>query len=439
VEHELLLSALEQAVGPALVLDRELRVVAATPAVEAMIGAPPERGVPAPKLLCGYSEERPVAEALAAGRPVKAEILRPDQDGENHVVHVRASPFEVAGERAWLILLDADPDVAGAEVEELGMVTRDPRMKALLRDIRKVARSNASVLVRGETGSGKELVARAIHDCSSRADGPFRAINCAALPPNLLESELFGHARGSFTGAVRDTPGHFRLAEGGTLFLDEVAELPLDVQAKLLRVLQEKTVIPIGGQDPVPIDVRVISATHRALRHEVVEGRFRSDLLYRLRVIPLYLPPLRDRPDDVEALAWHFLQQHEDTRAVRRISDGALDRLQDYDWPGNVRELQNVIEYATVMGEGPVLVETDLPAEVRGEDPARAAGVPTATGTTADDDLPTEARRLVNALERASGHMGRAAASLGISRTTLWRRLKRYGIDRDALEPAPEG
>jgi transcriptional regulator with PAS, ATPase and Fis domain len=306
-------------------------------------------------------------------------------------------------------------------------------MKQLLRDVKKVGESESYVLVRGETGSGKELIARAIHLASPRASGPFRAINCAALPAALLESVLFGHVRGAFTGAVRDEPGQFRLADGGTLFLDEVAELPLELQAKLLRVVQDRSVIPVGGRDPIPVDVRVVSATHRSLRREVQEGRFRSDLMYRLRVIPLFLPPLRDRPDDVPLLAERFVATFNRApgakRRVDRIAPGALRALEEHDWPGNVRELQNAIEYAFVMGEGPVLTEADLPPEVRseedlGEAPGAAVNAPPAPRK----DLPPEAQRIVTAIERAGGHHGRAAAALGMSRTTLWRRLKQHGL-----------
>ena len=444
-----LVTALEAALGPAMVLDEGLRIVAFTPGVVALLGQEPELGIAAPKLLCGHGEERPVAEALAAGRSVHASILRPLETGGNRLVQVRANPLETETTRSWLLLFEADQgeNAVGETLSEFGIMTRNVRMKELLRDVRKVAKSEASVLVRGETGSGKELVARAIHDASPRRDGPFRAINCAALPPNLLESELFGHVRGAFTGAVRDNPGHFRMAEGGSIFLDEVAEIPLDLQSKLLRVLQDKTVIPVGGGETIAVDVRIISATHRALRQEVEAGRFRADLLYRLRVIPLYLPPLRERTDDIEVLAWHFVKQQSvkqqnikqtiDTRTIRQIAPASLERLQDYEWPGNVRELQNVIEYATVMGEGPVLQETDLPPELRGEENHEPRITsPDAYLTKLREDLPAEARRLLNALERAGGHMGRAAGSLGISRTTLWRRLRRYGLDRETLDGA---
>jgi transcriptional regulator with PAS, ATPase and Fis domain len=433
---EILTAALREVAGAALVLDPELRIVAYTDEAADELGHAPELGVAAPKVLCGHGEERPVAEALAAGKAVSAEILRPDEDGRNYPILVRASPlYDDGAIVGFLLLLHGDPDRRpdGRATESFGIVTRDARMKQLLRDVEKVAASQTSVLVRGESGTGKELIARAIHDASDRRDGPFRAINCAALPATLLESELFGHTKGSFTGAVRDAPGHFRLAEGGTLFLDEVAELPPEVQAKLLRVLQERSVLPVGGTEPIPVDVRIISATHRSLRNEVEEGRFRADLLYRLRVIPLYLPALRERPEDVELLAKHFLEQHPRGKHIEHIAPGALEALVAHDWPGNVRELQNAIEYATVMGNGKVLTAADLPPEIRGEEPgARAVTVPD-RASDAHADLSPEGRRLVNALERNGGHMGRAAASLGISRTTLWRRLKRLGIDREEL------
>ncbi|MFW6087820.1 MAG: sigma-54 interaction domain-containing protein, partial [Myxococcota bacterium] len=263
--------------------------------------------------------------------------------------------------------------------------------------------------------------------------GPFRTINCAALPENLLESELFGHVRGAFTGAVRDAPGHFRLAHRGTLFLDEIGEMPLELQAKLLRVLADRIVVPIGGTDPVEVDVRVIAATHRSLRRAVEEGRFRDDLMYRLRVIPLFLPPLRDRSDDLPLLAWHFVTRHNERggRHVTRIAPGAIEAMQQHDWPGNVRELENAIEYAFVMGEGPVLTDAELPPEIRGAGeaaapkPRRANRPP--TGDRAEH-LPSEALRVRNALERAGGHRGRAAAILGISRTTLWRKMQKHGL-----------
>ena len=430
--EEVLTTALEEALGAAIVLDAQLRVLAWTPRTEELVG-PMERMVPAPALLCGAGEQRPVAEALAEGRAVTAEVPRPTASGRMRMLHVRASPLERAGERlGWLLALEGESwESTGPDepVEMWGMATRSPLMKKLFRDVERVAKRNVTVLGRGETGSGKELVANAIHEASRRSGGPFRAINCAALPPNLLESELFGHVRGAFTGAVRDAPGHFRLAEGGTLFLDEVGELSLDLQAKLLRVLQEKTVIPVGGREPVPVDVRIVSATNRSLREMIDEGTFREDLMYRLRVIPLFIPPLRERPEDVTLLARRFLDElADDMRKIDQISHGAAKLLESWEWPGNVRELRNVIEYAFAMGEGSVLLEADLPPEIRGEDPmAPTVNVP----ERLPEGASSEEKQLRRALERAGGHRGRAASILGISRSTLWRKMKQHGLLED--------
>ena len=234
--------------------------------------------------------------------------------------------------------------------------------------------------------------------------------------------------RGAFTGAVRDAEGHVRLAHGGTLFLDEIAELPLELQAKLLRVLQERVVLPVGAREAIPVDVRFVAATHRSLRREVDAGRFRADLMYRLRVVPVFLPPLRDRKVDIALLARYFVDERNKTseRSISRIAPGACDVLERYDFPGNVRELQNAVEYAFVMGEGPILTETDLPPEIRGEEPGAHASVN--EPTPPEEELPPEARRILRALDRAGGNKERAARMLGISRVTLWRKLKGFGL-----------
>jgi two-component system response regulator AtoC len=308
-------------------------------------------------------------------------------------------------------------------------------MKALVDDIERVAQSDASVLVRGETGSGKELVARALHAASERRAGPFVAINCAALPPQLLESELFGHVRGAFTGAVRDSPGLMQRADGGTILLDEIAELPLELQAKLLRVLEERSVIPVGGRDPVPVDVRFVSATHRSLRDAVAQGRFRADLMYRIRVVPLFLPSLRERKGDVPLIVAHLVARFNERgkRHVEHVTQGALAALDAYDWPGNVRELSNAIEYSFAIGRGPVITEAELPPEIvhgeqaQGHDEGahNVSELPPITATTLDP----AARRILRALERAGGHKRRAAESLGMSRTTFWRKLRELGLE----------
>lgn len=414
--------ALEDTLGPAIVLDAALRIVGWTPGVHALTG-PFNKGVPAVRVLCGHAQDRPVADALSRGEAVVAEIPRPTMNG-THVLRVRSSPLVREGEiRGHLLLLtemSKDEDI-DAPVERWGMSTRSAPMKRLFRDIERIARRTSSVFIHGESGTGKELVARAIHQASPRKDGPFRAINCAALPPHLLESELFGHVRGAFTGAVRDAPGHFRIADGGTLFLDEIVEMPLELQGRLLRVLQEKVVTPVGGRESIPVDVRIVSATHQSMQDAVRAGTFREDLMYRVRVVPLRLPPLRERDGDIELLAMRFAHDFSDEhRRVSKISKGALALLEEHPWPGNVRELANVLEYATAMGDGPVIVEADLPPELRGGAEIALANVPSPTTTPLND----EQTRLVHALERAGGHRARAAAILGISRSTLWRRLK---------------
>ena len=431
----IVLASLEELGGGAvLLLDASLRIVAATAAADALLGDPP-RGALAAKILCGASVERPVAEALAAGRAVNAIIPHPRGDGR---LRVRGIPLERDSVRVgWAMSFEHEPSVEHAPVVFHGMWTVDPAMKQLFRIIERIGKSDASVLVRGDTGSGKELVAHALHALSRRARGPFRAINCAAVPQALLESELFGHAKGAFTGAVRDTLGHFRLADKGTLFLDEVAEMPLDLQAKMLRVLETHEITPVGGNAPVAVDVRIVAATHRPLREEVEAGRFRADLMYRLRVIPVFLPPLRTRRGDVLLLAEKFVDElnARGERRVARISPGAKAALERHGWPGNVRELRNVLEYAYVIGEGAVLVEGDLPPEISlpgaaGSDGPTAENRPPRPNDSASTSA--DAARIERALERAAGSRERAAKSLGVSRVTLWRRMKELGIGRAA-------
>lgn len=319
------------------------------------------------------------------------------------------------------VLLDPVPVVPtdpGAVVELHGLVTRDPAMIEAIRVVRNVAETDATVLVRGESGTGKELVARAVHEESRRKEGPFVAVNCGALTPSLLESELFGHVRGAFTGATSDRPGIFVQAHGGTLFLDEVAEIPLELQARLLRVLQERTVTPVGGTRAVRVDVRIVAATHRALREEVRAGRFREDLMYRLRVVPIFLPALRERPADVALLLDRFVARLNERgpRRVLAIDPDAREALLAWGWPGNVRELQNVVEHAFAVGRGATMRLADLPPELR----VPAAPLPA--------DEPDPAALLRDALARAGGNVSAAAAALGMSRTTFWRQRKRYGV-----------
>ncbi len=308
--------------------------------------------------------------------------------------------------------------VGGAPRTFHGLMSQDPGMHAAFQIIQNAAETDASVLMRGESGTGKELAARALHAESHRRSGPLLAVNCAALSPTLLESELFGHVRGAFTGAVRDRKGLFERADGGSLFLDEVAELPMDLQAKLLRVLQDGIILPVGGNRTIQVDIRLIAATHSGLRRRVAEGAFREDLMYRLRVVPIFLPPLRERRGDVELLLWHFIDEHNvrGPRRIERIHPRAMKLMLDHDWPGNVRELLNVVQYAFAVGRGRELLPSELPPEFREARPARRR-------TQASEE-----QRIREALEQSEGHIGRAAELLGVSRPTFWRKRKKHGI-----------
>ena len=314
-----------------------------------------------------------------------------------------------------------EPDNQGFQ----GLLSRSPAMQAVFQIIRNAAETEATVLVRGESGSGKELVAKAIHDLSARRNSPFLAINCAALSSSLLDSELFGHVRGAFTGAVKDHGGLFQRAHGGTLFLDEVAELSLDLQAKLLRVIQERNFIPVGGDRSIDVDVRIVAATHRSLREEVKMGRFREDLMYRLRVVPIFIPPLRERREDIGLLIWHFIRQHNaaNFRKIEKIDPQAMRALLDYAWPGNIRELHNVVEYAFAVGRGAILRGSELPPEFRESRTVERQPVQNSPLSAAD-----ESAAISQALEQNNGKITRAARSLGMSRATFWRKRKIYGV-----------
>ncbi len=322
-----------------------------------------------------------------------------------------------------VLLLDESRPMSPAVRESglHGIITQDPGVRAVLDVVRNVAQTEATVLVRGESGTGKELVARAVHEESPRREGPFLAVNCAAFTPSLLESELFGHTRGAFTGASTARKGIFERADGGTLFLDEVAELSLDLQAKLLRVVQERRFVPIGGSEQVRADVRIVAATHRSLRQAVREGRFREDLMFRLRVVPIFLPALRERRGDIDLLARHFIDElnARGHRTVSHIDPAAMRVLLDHPWPGNVRELHNVIEYAFAVGRGPVIGPDELPIAFR----AVRAPEPVVRRRPGRAALDVEA-----ALAQSGGDIEAAAARLGVSRTTFWRLRKKAGL-----------
>jgi len=306
--------------------------------------------------------------------------------------------------------------------EFFGLISVSEQMFELFDLVRRAARSQAAVLIRGESGTGKEHIARALHELSPRSSQGFHAINCATLTPELLASELFGHVKGSFTGAIRDRKGLFQLADNGTIFLDEVAEIPLDIQARLLRVLQEQTFVPLGGTDPVSVDVRILSATHQSLRDAVQQRKFRNDLMYRIRVVPIFIPRLAEREGDVEALTWHFINEFNQGgfREISGIRKSAMEALLEHDWPGNVRELRNVIEYAFAIGEGPILEVQCLTPELRGEAPTPNLG--TFSGDNVERD------QILDALAQANGRKTLAAEILGMSRSTLWRKMREYRL-----------
>jgi DNA-binding NtrC family response regulator len=317
------------------------------------------------------------------------------------------------------------------------LVGRSPRMREVYALLDKAAQVDATVLVLGETGTGKELAARAIHYHSGRRERRFIAVNCGALPGELIESELFGHARGAFTGAAVAKPGLFEEARGGTLFLDEVGELPLPAQVKLNRALQEKEIRRVGESTPVKIDVRIVAATHRDLREEVRAGRFREDLFYRLNVIAVTLPPLRERAEDVPLLAAHFLDKH--ARALRREFRGfepeVLVRLAGYAWPGNVRELENTVERAVAVAGGERIGLADLPPEVAAAPPGAApaealAALPYRDAVAGARDRVTR-EYLVALLTEFDGNVTRAAERAGLERESLHRLLRKHGLRSD--------
>jgi two-component system response regulator HydG len=307
--------------------------------------------------------------------------------------------------------------------EFCGIIGKDPKMQVIYKLIEDVSPTDASVLIQGETGTGKELVARAVHIQSLRKDRPFMVINCSAYPATLLESELFGHEKGAFTGAIRQKPGRFEQANGGTVFLDEVGEIALSAQIKLLRVLQSRKLQRIGGEKVVSVDVRIIAATNKDLFQEVEKGRFREDLLYRLNVIPILLPPLRERPNDIPILARHFLRKFAEDQGkdVRELSSEAMRLLLDYPWPGNVRELENSIEHATVLAKAPLIEVADLPSKLSDSFSSASAGSQLTI-------MENEKILLKETLERCNWNKKKAAQYLGISRPALYDKLKRYQI-----------
>ena len=324
-------------------------------------------------------------------------------------------------------------ETLGKHFDRRNIIGRSPSMVRLLESVAQVAPSEATVLITGESGTGKELIAGALHYNSHRNEGPFVKINCAALTETLLESELFGHEKGAFTGADRRKEGCFIQADGGSLFLDEVSEMSITMQVKLLRVLQEREVIRVGGEVPLPVDVRVICATNKNLEDLLRKGEFREDLYYRLNVVGLTLPQLRNRRDDIPLLAQHFLEMFaaKNSKAIEGFTPQALDAVLKHDWPGNVRELMNAVERGVVLARGHLLDAADL--RLSSEQP-----LPPPAGHAAEEKIPAsleavERVTILQTLEMAGGNKSEAARRLGITRKTLHKKLKKYG-DADAID-----
>ena len=323
------------------------------------------------------------------------------------------------------------------------LIGEHPLIQKIGQLIRKVAPTDATILIMGESGTGKELVARAVHAYSHRGDKPFIPVNCGAIPAELLESEMFGHERGAFTGAIGQRSGMFQLANGGTIFLDEVGEMSPTLQVKLLRVLQDREVRPVGGDRPLKVDVRVLAASNKDLTSEVEAGRFREDLFYRLQVIPIVMPPLRERRSDIPLLTKHFLEKHNRKRAGRPVTIGeeAMVHLWEYDWPGNVRELENLLERLVILSEDGIISLQQLPAQIRSlisekKIPRPALGEHGLDLNTAVEEF--ENRLIEEALRRTKGNKQAAARLLGLKRTTLVAKLRRRRGPDEAVAAGAE-
>ncbi len=399
-------------------------------------------------LVLGDSTGMDVLRAARAGRPDREVIVISGRGGiESAVEAMKAGaatylrkPLRVEEVREVVRKVVEKQDLSRTNIELRrrlderfgfqGIVGTSPAMQRVFEVLRNVAGTSATVLILGESGTGKELVAQALHQNSRRPTGPFLAINCAALSEGVLESELFGHEKGSFTGAMRTHKGKFEAADGGTLFLDEVGDMPLELQAKLLRVIEARQVYRVGSNQPVRVDVRLVAATHRDLRALVKEGRFRDDLFFRLNVVTLSLPPLRERREDIPVLAGAFLREFREIhgKAVEGFSQAVLDALRSHPWPGNVRELRNAVESMVVVARGPLLDLDALPPGIGPGGPPVERRISPATALAGLTLQQAEEVLVRGALEAQAGNRERAAQVLGISERTLYRKIKEYGL-----------
>lgn len=394
-------------------------------------------------LITAHGSERMAVEAIKAGahdylaKPFEVDDLRLAVKNAFETIQLRRE------NRSLRRRIEIEGAVRGP------LIGSSQAMERVRSMIEKVAETDATILVRGESGTGKELVAREIHERSTaRRRGAFVAVNCAALPSELIESELFGHEKGAFTGAAARRQGKFEQADGGTLFLDEIGDMSPNVQAKLLRALEERRIERLGGNESISVDVRIVSATHRPLEQEITAGNFRADLFYRLRVVTIDIPPLRDRREDIPVLAGNFVRQSSERYGLpqRSLGPSAMRRLLEYEWPGNVRELRNVIERATILAEGDELTARDLPEELNDGKGSQVAEAPLAMSTadasdtgglvvpfTADfreDRREFERRYIARCLDESGGNVTRAAVMLGMHRQSLQHKLRELGLAR---------
>jgi two-component system, NtrC family, response regulator HydG len=372
--------------------------------------------------------EKPFSPDVLRAKVTAGLALRAERTRAEHVAHLSENAVQENTQRFTEI------DSTGARRLK-GIIGESHAMQEVYRVVEKVGRTDSTVHIRGESGTGKELVARAIHDGGLRRDQTFVGINCAAIPVTLIESELFGHEKGAFTGAVKRKLGRFELAHKGTIFLDEIGDLPFDVQAKLLRTLQDQTIFRVGGEKPIEIDVRIISATHRNLKKMVEEKQFREDLYFRLHIVPVELPPLRSRKADIPPLVQHFISKlgKRTNPDIEDIEDSALQALYNYDWPGNVRELENVIEQSLVFAEGARLTPQDLPAllgTLKPSDVSPAKDLPAEDDPrTLDEVLESmEKAMILRAYENAGQVKAETARKLGIKPSALYYKLAKYNI-----------
>ena len=413
-----------------LLVDRNLTVLEANAAAVVMLGLPCGNGTLSLVRLeiAGGDSLRDVARrAIGERRVVEHERLELTTDGKTpRILHLTATPWaEGDGPLRGAVITVRDETRLETLERDLNMrrnfehiVGQSEVMQQVYSLIDNLAEVDTTVLITGESGTGKELVAEALHCRSPRRKGPLIKVNCAALPENLLESELFGHLRGSFTGAMKDKAGRFQLAHRGTIFLDEIGDISPALQVRLLRVLQNKEIERVGSSQPIPVDVRIVAATNQQLLEKVRLGTFREDLYYRLRVVEIIMPPLRERREDIPLLVRHFVGQFNERfgRRIDGLEDGALALLAAYDWPGNIRELQHAIEHAFVVCRERTIDVAHLPVELRTQ--ANPAPCP----------LAGEAGQIVAALDKAAGNKARAARLLGISRRTIYRKIEEYGI-----------